>query len=718
MMAVSKRHPNQADASNKRNQTRSRFTKRNDAKNGKEPENTKFWTVPRTIFVVCLAIGVSVIQRNHVASMFENDRHFSHLSTLERELAFRTEMGLYYSYFKTIITAKSTLEGMNAIMYDNITEYPSTINTLKRFNLYPEVALGLAFRVFDQVSEAMKWQTKVCYTVSRGQGYEPVQSCEGLGEPAYFYVESVFLLNGLMMGVFFLFGTFLSGCPFGGVVTVAAFFFNHGECTRVQWTPPLRESFAYPFFVLQMLIVAYMLRCSRVSHKLVACVAALTTTFMACWQFAQFALLTQMMAVFGTFVLQYITVHQLKGFLLGQTMGFLGGYILLFGNEMLLTSYFASCLLTIWIIVLLDPLVQKLSFRVLKWVAQGVLLVVGTLGSKVLISKLLHVTDDAHIGEILRSKFTDFKNFHTMLYTCAKEFDFLEAETYTKLTQSLLLPSAMVAVLLVAFHILRYEVSQLKTEDKASQGQNESPSKASGDLVYVMLQLAAFTVMAVLIMRLKMFWTPHLCVTASLLASRRLMKFVPKYNEGVHSAVLVALLAGMGVAGYSNLAHQRSVIGEFSNYPMEELVEWIKASTPKDAVFAGPMPTMATIKLCTHRPIVNHPHYEDAGLRERTKQVYSMYSRKPAAEVKQNLLDLKVNYAILENSWCVRQSKPGCRMPEMWDMEDEENRGREALCTLLRENPAPHFSRVFRNDVYDVLKTGKPSALAAQDCCC
>ena len=44
------------------------------------------------------------------------------------------------------------------------------------------------------------------------------------------------------------------------------------------------------------------------------------------------------------------------------------------------------------------------------------------------------------------------------------------------------------------------------------------------------------------------------------------------------------------------------------------MLTFINEKMPSNAVFAGAMPTTASIKLSCQRAIVNHPHYEDAGL--------------------------------------------------------------------------------------------------------
>ncbi|XP_027622667.1 probable C-mannosyltransferase DPY19L1 [Tupaia chinensis] len=655
----------------------------------------------RTWSTLLLAAFAAGLHWSHITHLFENDRHFSHLSTLEREMAFRTEMGLYYSYFKTVVEAPSFLSGVWMIMNDRLTEYPLVINTLKRFNLYPEVILAGWYRIYTRIMDLIGVPTKVCWTVTRGEGLSPIESCEGLGDPACFYVAVIFILNGLMMALFFMYGTYLSGSRLGGLVTVLCFFFNHGECTRVMWTPPLRESFSYPFLVLQMLLVTHILRAAQLHRGSLVALCAANVFFTLPWQFAQFVLLTQIASLFAVYVVGYIDACKLRKIIYTHMTSLALCFVLMFGNSMLLTSYYASSLVTVWGVLAMKPYFLKMNVSELSlWVIQGGFWLFGTVILKYLTSKIFGIADDAHIGNLLTSKFFSYKDFDTLLYTCAAEFDFMERETPLRYTKTLLLP----AVLVVFFAIMRKVISDMWGVFAKPQTHTRHHSDR-GELAYHALQLLAYTALGVLVMRLKLFLTPHMCIMASLICSRQLFGWLfCRIHPG---AVVFAVLAAMSVQGSANLQTQWSIVGEFSNLPQEELIEWIRHSTGPDAVFAGAMPTMASVKLSALRPVVNHPHYEDAGLRARTKIVYSMYSRKAAEVVKRDLVRLGVNYYVLEESWCVRRTKPGCSMPEIWDVEDPANAGKTPLCSLLVKQSEPHFTTVFQNSVYKVLEVIK-----------
>jgi hypothetical protein len=179
-----------------------------------------------------------------------------------------------------------------SILHDNLTEYPDTINTLQRFNLYPEICLSVMFRQYRWYLDLLGMSGMKCISITRGDGSK-VEACNGMGDRMYFYVHMIFGLNGLLASGIALLGTFISGSVWGGVLSVTAFFYNHGQSTRVMWTPPLRESFAMPLLFFQTLILSFVIRKRSCSFVVWTSLVLATVAFLLPWQFSQFTLLTQ-----------------------------------------------------------------------------------------------------------------------------------------------------------------------------------------------------------------------------------------------------------------------------------------------------------------------------------------------------------------------------------------------------------------------------------------
>lgn len=653
-------------------------------KNKKETEEGREDTRWKAVSV---AVCITVLYYWYISGLFENDIFFSHLSTLERELAFRTEMGLYYSYYKTVAEAPGLMQGVDLLLRDNRTEYPSTINTLQRFNLYPEVTLGVLFRLLrDKLP-------KSCYTINRGYNQPAVESCVGVGDIHTFYVTCIFALNGVLGGLIFYLGWNLSGSFWGGTLSILQFMFNHGESTRIMWTPPLRESFSFPFLFLQMLVLINSLKTASFSRQHFLAVTLSTTCFMIPWQFAQFALLTQLLSLFSIYLLGYLSRLKFQLIITCLLISLATNYILQFFNSMLFSSLLFPCLLACLAVTALHSRLALISNNILRWLIQVSTVGTSTLLLKLLVSHLSGIQDDNHIFNILRSKFTSYKDFDTQLYTCAAEFDFIGWIYVGKVCMTLLLP----AYLFVLFDLMCEYLRTFKLNSCVeSQSADQNAPK-----YYLAFQTLAFAVLALLIMRLKLFFTPTMCLIVSLLPTT---SYLSSMSRKSRDRLLIGFLLLSSVAGGYNIYKQLRIYGEYNNPMMEELVIWAREHTPQDAVFAGSMSTMANIKLSTARPIANHPHYENTDIRERTRLIYQIFARVSPQRVHDTLKGLGVDYVVVEDGFCNKQMKEGCKLADALALENEDFQEETAFCELVTTYTPPGFKQVFNNQNHRVLQ--------------
>ncbi|XP_057320635.1 C-mannosyltransferase dpy-19 [Microplitis mediator] len=652
--------------------------------------------------VAILALVCGFLHRDHVSVIFENDRHFSHLSEVEREMSFRTEMGMYYYYFKIITEAPTFFEGLKLLWNDSYSQYPREINAQKVYNLFPEILGGFLYHKAKQFN---LFNNPQCWQVERGDGLSTVKSCQGLAVPSYFYTEFVWYFAGMTGALIFLYATYLSDSIFGGLVAFLSFLFNHTECTRVQWTPPLRESFAYPILLWQMYTISVVIdkyRYINLDKKFnwryifkdfpFLNIFIPTTLSLACWQFSQFVLMTQVIALLilhwlkilpKILILQLTSVHLLS-------IG-LSGF---FGN---LNSFSLYAALVVGIMYSNDLLIRLEN--VLSANTLIILDIVATFGFTYLQKFILTMAfeDYSHIFDILKAKLTDYKDFHTLLYTCSPEFDFLPYAAYETIVRTYLLPTAILAgVLAVYFWYRNYKITGW-------------PDCIEASVAYNALQTGAFIVMASMIMRLKLFMNPHLCLIAGLVVSKRYLEKLGLKHETYRQAFILVVVAVLCYQGIDRIENEGKAYGEFSDIEQEELFTWIKNNTPEDAVFAGKMSLMANLLLTTRRPIVNNPFYESKVMRDRTLKVYEIYGRKDAAAVYETLRKMQVDYLVIDEGLCygLGNPKPGCKLIDLWDVMDNgraKSLGKRPLCPILSEGNSHPFKRVFANDQYVVLR--------------
>ncbi|KZC05765.1 Protein dpy-19 like protein 1 [Dufourea novaeangliae] len=629
-------------------------------------------------------------------------------------MSFRTEMGMYYSYFKTIAESETFMDGWRKISHDNISEYGNVINAGRKYSLLPEVnsrllagsrmALSLCQGFWNHIDRGVLAK-KHPFQIERGEGVPSVTSCEGLGVPVYFYLEIVWLSTVFTAAILFYYSVYLSNSVSSGIITILFFFYNHNECTRVQWTPPLRESFAYPAILCQMYMLTAILRegtkkewrvlpmdlCKITCIKYFQKMGLSTFISLCCWQFSHFVFTTQIIAMLilkwmkiipNNFYISICVIHAWPTWITRSITD----------DAALLRSLYLCLMFTSTVMCL--PESRYVGTKLLT-VLEIVLVTVSTTFLKASIS--FKYEDDAHVYNILVAKLTSYKDFHTMLYTCSAEFDFLPYRSYDAIIKTLLLPSAVLGgILAVYFWYRNYKAKGY-------------PKCIEADLAYNGLQTGAFILMAVFIMRLKLFMNPHLCIIGGSVCASKYLDKLGLRKDTMKIAIVILLISAMSYHGLDRLQEERSVIGEFSNIEQEELFEWIKNNTPEHAVFAGKMSLMANLMLSTGRPIVNNPYYENKEMRDRTMKVYEVFSRKDVSSVYSTLRDMRVGYVILEEPLCFGFANlpVGCQMIDLWDMIDYGTAkaiGKPPLCPVLFRGNAYPFKRAFVNSRYVVLQ--------------
>ncbi|XP_014032475.1 probable C-mannosyltransferase DPY19L4 isoform X1 [Salmo salar] len=664
------------------------------------------------LFFGCLAaVTCGMMYAVYLYTYHERKFWFSSRQELEREITFQGGSGLYYYYYKHMLTAPSFERGIYELMRDNRTVSGQTINAVERLSLYPELITSLLYRITGS---------------------------QDVIEPVYFYIGVVFGLQAVYVTALFVSSWVMSGTCVAGILAVAWYVINRPDTTKVDYAIPLRENWALPYFSCQVAALTGFLSNNVNSASEMFCyllMSATTFTFILVWEHSHYVLFIQGLALFLLDSFDLVPSRKMADIHKVYLSSLFLAYVLQFQNPALLSSPLLSLLISSVLAryfqqnMKMGPLVARL----MKLFLHFYLCFTTGITFSYVAKRLMPVRESDFILKFLEVKFglNTTTDFVTNRLLCQECFQTPSQDFFLRLTQASVLPFYLLVLLICLISTLqtiyrRLSGEPMKTNLRLEDGRiGEQP-----EVIYHVFHTMLFGALAMVFEGMKYLWTPYVCMfTAFGVCSPELWVTLFRWLrlKSIHPVVLALILstAVPTIIGFSlwreyfpRVIAELSELQEFYDPDTVELMNWIKTHAPMAAVFAGSPQLLGSVKLCSGWTVTSLPLYSDIDLLRRSEDTYQVYAMRSAEDVYKILSLHKTSYVIIEESLCNELSHTkGCRIKDLLDIANSHvvydkgemysfsKHGR--FCHEIKMNYSPYtnyFSRVFWNRSYHVYK--------------
>ncbi|XP_075438819.1 putative C-mannosyltransferase DPY19L4 isoform X2 [Ascaphus truei] len=663
------------------------------------------------LFFGCLAAASSgMMYVVYLSTYHERKFWSSSRRDLEREITtFQGDGAVYYSFYKDMLRAPSFERGVFELAYNNKTIPLKTINAVQQMTLYPELMASAMYRI---------------------------SGSQGVDDPMYVYIGLLFGLQGIYVSALFVTSWIMSGTWLAGMLTVAWFIINRADTTRIEYSIPLRENWALPYFACQVAALTGYLKNNMHSTEKVCylLMSASTYTFMMMWEYSHYLLFIQALALCLIDGLSLVPKDKVQEVHKMYLFSVFLGYLLQFENSALLTSPLLSLVVGSMIAKSLQINVKKGTFRAKVMKIMYFYLAFTIAGSiHFLIRTVVPHKENGQILRFLEVKFglNMTKNFTVNWLLCQESFQFPSQEYLLRLTQSSLLPFYVLVLLICLFSVSQGIFRRLSgTPINSKVTLEEGRIGDRPEVVYHVIHTLLLGSLAMVFEGMKFIWTPYVCVLAAFgVCSPELWTTLFKWVRlrAVHPVLLALILstAVPTVIGFSlwreffpKIIAELSELEETYEPDKVELMNWIKGQAPLAAVFAGSPQLMGAIKLCTGWMVTSLPVYNDEDLMKRNEHIYQIYGMRSAEDIYKILSSYKANYVIIEDSICNEVGGVrGCRVKDLLDVANDHVINEDGdvyahskygrFCHEIKLNYSPYvnyFTKVFWNRSYFVYK--------------